>query len=215
VGVIPTDEFYRLYTGSPNGEISPAQWLRIPESYLATATNGEVFYDQWGEFSRIRNKLLAFYPEDVRLKKIAARAARMAQAGQYNHPRCLRRQEPVAAALALAEFVDSAMSIIFLLNKKYMPFYKWAHRALSALPVLGAEAHALLAGLVRGAYFGAGDAAGSPGGEIIERVCRLVAERLRVEGLSDQRDDFMAAHAESITGRIRDDRIRNLPLMEG
>lgn len=70
----------------------------------------------------------AFYPEDVRLKKLAARLAVMAQAGQYNYPRCLRRGELVAAQLALAAFMDAAMSAVYLLNRRYAPFYKWRHR---------------------------------------------------------------------------------------
>lgn len=50
-------------------------WVYVPESRLATVTNGEVFVDKLGQFSAIREKLLAFYPNDVRLKKMAARAA--------------------------------------------------------------------------------------------------------------------------------------------
>lgn len=39
--------------------------------------------------------------------------------------------------MALLEFVNHAMHTIFLLNQKYMPFYKWSFRALRNLPVLG------------------------------------------------------------------------------
>ena len=45
------------------------------------------------DFSMTRESLLAFYPEDVRRKKIAARAAIMSQAGQYNLLRLIKRQD--------------------------------------------------------------------------------------------------------------------------
>lgn len=67
------------------------EWLYTPEHSLACAVNGRVFYDGCGEFSAVRRELEAGYPEDVRLKKMAARAVLMAQSGQYNYSRCLRR----------------------------------------------------------------------------------------------------------------------------
>lgn len=79
VGCLCTQHWYRRYTGFPAGPETPAQWRRVPEAYLATVTNGTVFADPLGRFSAVREKLCAFYPEDVRLKKLAARAAAMAQ----------------------------------------------------------------------------------------------------------------------------------------
>lgn len=38
-------------------------WLRIPEHYLAVVTNGEVFEDNLGMFTQMREKLLSYYPE--------------------------------------------------------------------------------------------------------------------------------------------------------
>ena len=46
------------------------EWMRLPESYLAVAVNGEVFRDDEGRFSEIRQYLLNGYPEDVRIKKM-------------------------------------------------------------------------------------------------------------------------------------------------
>ena len=91
VGCLCIEDWYRRYTGYAHGPETLAQWRQIPESFLATATNGEIFADPLGVFMSIRQKLLAYYPEDIRIKKIVARAATMAQAGQYNYPRCVRR----------------------------------------------------------------------------------------------------------------------------
>ena len=92
VGVMRTSDFYRYYIGCPGVPDSLMRWVRIQEHFLATCTSGEVFEDGLGEFSAVRNGLLPCYPEDVRLKKLAARAATMAQSGQYNFPRLMRRE---------------------------------------------------------------------------------------------------------------------------
>ena len=60
----------------------------------------------------------------------------MAQAGQYNYVRCCRRGEWESAYLAGGEFVRAALSVIYLLNKRYMPFYKWAFRGMETLTEL-------------------------------------------------------------------------------
>ena len=55
-GVIRTAEFYMKAVGSENGRLSTEQWLRLPDYALAEAVNGEVFFDNYGEFSKIREQ---------------------------------------------------------------------------------------------------------------------------------------------------------------
>lgn len=227
VGVLCIPDFYTRYTGSPDASLlSLSDWLRIPENSLATVTNGEVFSDPSGEFSRIRAGFMAYYPDDVRLKKIAAGAALMAQSGQVNYARCMSRGESVGAYLALGEFARHAAAMVFLLNRKYAPFYKWTHRAMRGLPAL-AEAAALLedlafAGLDKSkwAFAAPADMARVINDDdhnvaIIERFCRLVKERLCAEGLSGQKGDFLIPHAEDVMLKIKDSAIRSLHIMEG
>lgn len=124
-GVLETGEFYSRFTGSKGAPEAWQQWMEIPESSLAEAVNGQVFRDDLGEFTRIRNELKKGFPEDVRLKKLASRLAMAAQSGQYNYSRCLKRGESGAAGLALAGFVKYAASAVYLLNHQYTPYYKW------------------------------------------------------------------------------------------
>lgn len=131
-GVIRTEEFYTNKIGSADGKLSVLDWLTISESYLFEATNGEIFFDNYGEFSEIRNRIMNM-PEDIRLKKLAGNMLLMAQSGQYNYGRCLSHGESGAAQLAVIEFVNAAMKTVFLLNKKYMPYYKWSFRAMRNL----------------------------------------------------------------------------------
>ena len=87
-GVIRTAEFFEEKIGSPDGTLTPEEWLTVPEQALAEATNGVVFFDNFGEVTKIR-EALAYYPEDVRRKKLAGNLLLMAQSGQYNYKRCL------------------------------------------------------------------------------------------------------------------------------
>ena len=114
IGVWESGEFYRHFLGSPGGPQILMEWLNLPDSYLAVATNGEIFQEGSGSFLEVRNRLKAGHPEDVRIKKMVARAANMSQAGQYNLPRSLKRGETVAAGLALAEFVRHGMGMVYL-----------------------------------------------------------------------------------------------------
>ena len=227
VDVLCIGDFYRRHVGSEDGCFSLMEWLRLPESALAAATNGEVFFDPLGEFSMIRERLLQFYPDDVRLKKFAARAAHMAQSGQYNYARCMCRGETVAAFTALGEFVRQTVSMVYLLNKQYMPFYKWMHRGMKALPILGEDVAALLSELVLTGLHKEHWRFALPKDMlhvlntsdrnviIVEDICALIKKRLQDEGLADSDDDFLAVHADQIQSRIGDPALRALHVTEG
>lgn len=207
-GVMRIGDFYRRHLGFPGAPEDWRQWLYTPESAFAEATNGQVFRDDLGTFSAIRRTILSDMPEDVRRKKLACRAVFMAQSGQYNFSRCLRHGEPGAAALALAEFVRSAVSMIFLLNRRFSPYYKWQFRAMRELPSLSELAPELETLLVREL----------PDGEKIdriERVCARIAAELRAQNLSDCTEAYLEPHAFSIMAGIRDRELRELHVMEG
>ena len=210
-GVMRTGFFFRRFSGSPGAPEDWRQWLYLPSHALAEATNGEIWRDELGEFSAVREKLLHGMPEDVRLKKLAARAMEMAQAGQYNYARCLRHGQEGAAMLAAAEFVNAACGMIYLLNRVHMPYYKWRFRGMEALPKLSSLAPALEFLLL-----GENDGAGvKTKAGVIEDVCAAVIAQLRAEGLSRGGWDYLEPHAFEITERIENPEIRALHVMEG
>ena len=75
LGVLRTSDFYRRYTGCSGAPESPEHWLSLPSWALAEATNGEVWRDDLGEFSAIRETLLHGMPEDVRKRRSLCRTA--------------------------------------------------------------------------------------------------------------------------------------------
>lgn len=227
VGVLEIGEFYFRLIGRENAPKSNMEWMWISESRLSQAANGEVFLDDAGQFSAIRGELLAFYPEDVRKKKIAARAAAMAQSGQYNYSRLSERGEWTGAFLAMEEFVKNTCSIVNLLNRRYTPFYKWMHRSLKGVPVLS-QVYELLDQLTdcfdsRNAWqtataedflFGIINKKDSRA-VLIETICQLVIRELKAQGLSDAEDMYLEAHAVSVMQKIQDPAIAGMQLLEG
>ncbi len=204
-GVMTIAAFYRPFTGLDGAPEHWQEWLQLPSEALAQAVSGAVFRDSLGQFTAIRERILTGMPEDVRLKKIAARAALMAQSGQYNYTRYLRHGEPGAAALALGEFVVNAIGMAFLLNRRHRPFYKWAFRALRELPHLPETAGLLETLLAR-----------SEGrAEVIEAVCAMVIGEIRAQGLTGGSWDYLEPHAYEVMKRIQTPSIRSLHVMEG
>ena len=208
-GVIRTGEFYQKAVGSENGELTLMQWLRIPDHALAEAVNGEVFFDNYGEFSGIR-KALSHMPEDIRKKRLAGNLLIMAQSGQYNFTRCLKHGEPEAAQLACVEFVTAAMKTWFLLCGRYMPYYKWAFRAMRELP--GAEAvseklYFLLSGDNREEKTAEKKAAA------IEEIASEVIVQLKEKGLTTASGGDLEQHAYSVNEKIADGAVRNMNIL--
>lgn len=111
--------------------LSDVEWIEIKPDHLLTMTNGWIFEDNYGYVTKQRKKL-SFYPRNVFLKKLAGSLARMCQSGQYNYERSLKRNDYVAASFALNEFIYSTLQTVYLLNNKYMPFYKWAFKGISS-----------------------------------------------------------------------------------
>lgn len=209
-GVIRMEDFFLAKTGSPDGDLSPDQWLSVPEYGLLEATNGAVFADPYGAFTSIREKL-RYFPEDVRRKKLAGHLLLMGQAGQYNYNRCIARGETAAAQLAIFEFTKSALHSIYLLNRVYMPYYKWCFRGLQALPLPEALAKELEY------LISSGNTAGEARkkAQIIEEFSMFLSGELRVQGLTDLQTAELEQQAYALNDTIADHTIRNLHILQG
>ena len=201
VGVLEIAAFYRNFIGPYQPPTNYDEWLVLPENALAAATNGRIFQDPLGEFTKVRCALLQFYPEDVRLKKIASRCMTIGREGQYNFSRCMRRGEFYAAQYAETKFCADAMSMVFLLNRRYAPFYKWIHRALEELPQLGNHLHDSISKLLEERDY-------SAKAERIESISQSLISELRRQGLSDHHSDYLPDHGPVVQQAILDKTLR-------
>lgn len=206
-GVIRTEDFFLSKTGDKQGRLSINQWLTVPEYSLAEALNGKVFFDGYGQFSKIRNDL-SYYPEDIMLKKLAGNMLLMGQAGQYNFKRCIMRNEFGAAQLAAFDFVKSALNVIFILNRKYMPYYKWSFRAFRDLQLLS-DCEKQLVFLIS-----------EPNDNniqkkelIIENICKSIIFELNSQFEISSIDNSAEEVAYKINNLINDSYIRNLHIL--
>jgi hypothetical protein len=203
VGVFEIGAFYRKFTGLSHAPHTPLRWLQLSDERVAACTNGKVFVDPLGRFSEIREAFLAFYPEDVRLLRLAAACLSAGQAGQYNYMRSIRRGEYYTAQYAETKFSADVLSLVFLLNRRYAPFYKWRHRAVHQLPILGAFMHQKVSHI----------AAAHDHKEklrLIEEMSAAVIEELQRQELSHSRSDFLVDHAFVIREKIKDPELRKV-----
>ena len=111
---------------------------------------------------------------------------KMAQSGQYNFPRCNKRKEYVASRLALSEFMSVSMSLVYLLNHAYRPYYKWVHRGLLSLEKDSREME-----------------------WIIEEFCVACVEELKAQGLTSSSEAFLLAQGPEVLKRIQEPALRN------
>ena len=213
VGVLCLEDFYLGILGRDTVPGTDAEWLVLSEESLAAVTNGRVFEDHLGRFSEVRNGLLQYYPKSVWIRKLVQALAKAAQAGQYNYARAMKRGERIAAELSLTEFIQESMKIVYLLNRKYAPFYKWMHRGLQELAVC-AEVGDML-----NLLYQIPDPASAWEGVkaedylyhlnindgrvlIIEAVCSVIVQELNAQGLSALQDNFLQNHLQTLLEKI-------------
>ena len=209
-GVMRMEDFLMEKTGTPDGRLTLSQWMTVPQESLAEAVNGILFFDNYGEMTQIRQRL-AFYPEEIRRKKLAGNLLLMAQSGQYNYMRCLKHGETGAAQLAVCEFVKSAMQVLFLLSGVYQPYYKWAFRALRELPGRGPAADLLEYLMTTDNSEENRDAKYM----IIEEIAADIIDELIDLELTQANCGDLEKHAYSVNDGIADAQVRNLHVLAG
>ena len=213
VGVLCLEDFYIGILGRDTVPVTNQEWIDIAEENLATATNGKVFEDRLGKFSKIRNGLLQYYPKEVWIRRLVQSMAKAAQSGQYNYARAMKRGERITAEIALTEFIRESMKIVYLLNRKYAPYDKWMHRGMHDLAVCSE-----IGDMLNLLYTIPNPAAAWEGvlpeeyvynlntndGRvlIIEAVCNIIVQELNAMGLSDQQDNFLQNHLQAVLEKI-------------
>jgi len=139
-GVAPEslERFLRHTIGLTDAPKNFREWLDMPEEDIVHVTNGEVWYDPSGRFTRIRESL-SYYPEPVWLRRIAHWCRYFSGMGAYALNRALMRGNMVYATTAFSRATKLSMEIAFLLNRRYFPYDKWLYPSFKRLPHLAPE----------------------------------------------------------------------------
>ncbi|MBO5999535.1 MAG: DUF4037 domain-containing protein [Lachnospiraceae bacterium] len=207
-GVIRIPDFLKEKTGTGDGVLTDAMWFSIPEQSLLEVTNGRIFDDRYGEMTRIREEL-SYYPERIWKKKLAGHLLLMGQAGQYNYSRCMAHGETGAAQLSVFEFVQHTTAAVFILNRRYRPYYKWCFRAMRELKELS-----LLAELMEYLITTDNDQGiTADKAEVMESVSADIISLLEAQGLTGAVCGDLEKHAYSVNDSIEDADIRNMHIL--
>jgi hypothetical protein len=120
------------------------EWLRIPEEDITHVVNGEVWLDEAGEFTAVRNTLNEYYPEPVRLRRIAHWCRYFSGMGSYALKRALLRDNIYYAIITFSRAVKWAVQLAFMLERTYYPYDKWIMTRFAQLPRLAAPLKSLV-----------------------------------------------------------------------
>lgn len=209
-GVFIIEDFYRRLTGLEGAPKNEKEWFYTPEFAFANATNGTVIFDNLGDFSAIRNEILFGMPNDVKLKKMSSRLALMAQSGQYNYERALKRKDYGSAQLALNEYVNHAFYLFFLINDTFTPYYKWRFRKLNEQKLFSDKCNDLLYLITN-----SNDSERSKKKlNIIYSITKEIIQYLNNTGLSFVNDEYLESHAFAVQEKIKSRFLKSLHVME-
>jgi len=98
--------------------------------------------------------------------------------------------------------------MVYLLNKRYRPYYKWMHRGILDLPALS-ETYESFTALCNPMT--------APEAliDIVEMICQTVLHELQLQGLTSKNSSFLLDHCNVINGKIHDEKLRSIHIMDG
>ncbi len=131
-------DFLLRTIGIDHAPATYAEWLQIPEEDIIHVINGEVWRDSTGEFRAIRQVLAGYYPEPVRLRRIAHWSRYYSGMGAYALKRAILRDNDYYANITFTRAIRLAVQLAFLLERRYFPYDKWTYARFVELPRLAA-----------------------------------------------------------------------------
>lgn len=143
------ESYLKTTIGIDHAPQSYADWLGAPEEDIIHIINGEIWLDEPGTFSSIRSVLQGYYPEPVRLRRIAHWCRYFSGMGAYALKRAILRDNEYYATIVFSRAVRWAVQLAFMLEKHYYPYDKWTYAFFERLPRLYAPLGPLVAEAVR------------------------------------------------------------------
>lgn len=130
--------------GITHAPASNAEWLAIPEEDIAHVIAGEVWHDPSRQFSNVRAALANYYPEPVRLRRLAHWCRYFSGMGVYALKRALLRDNLLYASTTFARALRWGVQIAFLLDHTYYPYDKWLTVMFRRLPRMAGRLAAIV-----------------------------------------------------------------------
>lgn len=128
--------FLKRSIGLDHAPETYTEWLGIPEEDIIHVINGEVWHDPSGRFSAIRALFNAYYPEPVRLRRIAHWCRYFSGMGTYALKRAILRNNEYYAATRFGLAIRLGVQLAFMLDRRYYPYDKWIMAYFAELPRL-------------------------------------------------------------------------------
>jgi predicted N-acetyltransferase YhbS len=116
----------------PRHDVTRLDWLAAPTQRLAELTGGEVFHDEPGELTRVR-ETLAWYPDDIWRYLLACQWQRIGQEEAFPG-RCAEAGDQLGSAVVTARLARDLMRLCLLMHRRYPPYSKWLGTAFARLP---------------------------------------------------------------------------------
>ncbi len=198
-GILDIDEYIYSFLGSNTAPSDDIEYRNIPQYLLSAFTNGEIFRDDFGIITSIREKV-KFYPKDIKYNMMATRCMNM-NSSYINYERCIKRNEYVAANQALSLFITASIEMYFLINEKYCPYYKWQHRMLGEIDE---NAYNLFNDLVKP------ETTYSKKINIMDEICSDIIDKLEDKDIVIRIADFIGYYGPVIQSRIKNEAIKEL-----
>lgn len=120
------------------------EWLSIPEEDVIHVLNGEVWHDPSGRFTAVRTTLEGYYPEPVRLRRLAHWCRYYSGMGVYALKRALLRDNEYYASVTFAKALRWGIQMAFMLDKVYYPYDKWTMAFFKRLPRMHGRLQAIV-----------------------------------------------------------------------
>jgi hypothetical protein len=131
IEICELDGYFAGFLRKDPTRLSSLDWLCIPEQRLVELTAGLVFYDGLARLNELRS-LLRYYPQDVKLIKLAAYWQCIANEEAFIG-RGVELGDLLHVKLVSARLVNSLLKICFVLKETYVPYSKWFSRAFERL----------------------------------------------------------------------------------
>lgn len=134
----------------PSRGVTVGDWLSLSGQAALEVVAGEVFTDQVGELTRVR-EAVAWYPDDIWRYVVACDWRRldqelplMARAGD--------RGDELGSRIIAARLAEIVVHLAFTLSRAWQPYAKWRGTAFGELPVARTIARALQEAVTAGRW---------------------------------------------------------------